>query len=212
MKTVGSILKEARAGKHLSFDDVERSTKIRAKFIEAIEADDYNKLPSVFYAKGFVKNYAEFLGLNSNTILAFFRRQTTEVSKTSILPKGVAEPLNRPLLRLTPGRFLALVLVGLVAAFLLYFGLQYRNLQSAPKLIIDTPKEQFISHDRKLEIFGKTDSDATVTVNGVSVIVRSDGSFFDQLTLSPGINQITVVATSRYGKSVTVKREVAYQQ
>ena len=61
MKTVGSILKEAREAKRFSLDQVEQATKIRRNFLEAIEGDAYHVLPSVSYAKGFVKNYAGYL-------------------------------------------------------------------------------------------------------------------------------------------------------
>ena len=52
MKTVGEMLKVARLGKNYSLADLEKTTKIRLKFLEAIENDDYSKLPSLSYAKG----------------------------------------------------------------------------------------------------------------------------------------------------------------
>lgn len=211
MKTVGVILREARLNKAYSLDQVERDTKIRRKFLEAIEADDYSKLPSVAYAKGFVKNYSQYLGLNSDNVLAFFRRQTKEIPRSSLLPKGVAEPLNRSWFQLTPGRFLALLLAGLAAIFLGYLGLQYQKLKQPPLLRLEQPKGNVVTAERRLDLLGKTDTDATVTVNNIAVPIRNDGKFFDQVTLEPGINQISVTATSRYGKSTTVKIDVAYQ-
>lgn len=211
MKTVGSILREAREAKHLTFNEIEAATKIRAKFLEAIEGDDYSILPSQAYAKGFVKNYAAFLGIAESTILAFFRRQTQEIGRSAILPKGVAASLNRTWFQLTPGRFLIFLFVGLVVTFLVYLGLQYRQLQNPPGLTIDAPKEGASIATKKVDLLGATDADATVTVNGISVLVRSDGKFFDQVTLEPGTNAITVTATSRYGKATTVTRNVTYQ-
>ncbi|MBI5620697.1 helix-turn-helix domain-containing protein [Candidatus Gottesmanbacteria bacterium] len=211
MKTVGSILKEARDAKRLTLDQVEAATKIRAKFLGAIEEDNYATLPSQAYAKGFVKNYAEFLGVPTPTILAFFRRQTQEIHKSAILPKGIAKSLNRTWLQLTPGKFLILLFSGLVIAFLVYLGIQYRQLQYPPEIVIDTPREASIVMTKKIEVLGNTDSDATVTVNGISVLVRTDGKFFDQVTLEPGANTITVIATSRYGKMSTVTRSVTFQ-
>lgn len=211
MKTVGSMLKEARIGKKLSLEQVERDTKIRLKFLTAIESDDYSRLPSVSYAKGFIKNYGVYVGLSADTVLAFFRRQTQETPKATLLPKGVSEPLNGSRFRLTPGRFLALLLFIFAGIFLVYFGLQYRKLQIPPFLSLDSPKEKLVSGQRRIDVFGKTDPDATVTINTVSVLVRKDGRFFDQITLEDGIQTITIVATSRFGKSKTLVREVAYQ-
>lgn len=191
---------------------VEAATRIRKVYLEAIENDEYGKLPSLAYAKGFVKNYSEFLGLNSKNMIAFFRRQIAEVPKSSLLPKGVADPLNKPVFRLTPGRFLAFLLLGMVTMFLVYFGIQYQKLQQPPDLVIESPKEQTVTSERRIDFLGRTDPDATVTVNGVSVLVRSDGQFFDQIQLVPGVNKITVHATSRYGKSTTLVREIALQE
>lgn len=211
MKTVGSILREARETKRLTLDHVEAATKIRSKFIAAMEADDYGSLPSLGYAKGFVKNYGEFLGIPTETLMAFFRRQTKEVSRSAILPKGVTESLNRTWFQMTPGRFLVLLLCALMVIFLSYLGLQYRQIQSQPKLVIEAPVAGVQVETKKVELLGRTDPDATVTVNDVSVLVRGDGKFFDQVTLEPGVNTITVTATSRFGKSTTVTRSITYQ-
>jgi cytoskeletal protein RodZ len=211
MRTVGQMLKEKRIAKGLSLQNVEAATKIRLKFLDAMESDEYTKLPSLAYAKGFVKNYSEFLGLKSADMLAFFRRQTKEVPKNSLLPKGMSDSLKQSHLRLTPSRFIILIGVFLFITFLLYFGLQYRRLQQPPSLTIDSPKDGLVTSERRVDVFGKTDSDATVTVNGTSVLVRGDGKFFDQLSLDLGVNKVTIVANSRFGKSVTIVREVGYQ-
>jgi len=62
--------------------------------------------------------------------------------------------------------------------------------------------------DPRLQILGNTDPDATVTINGVSVLVRGDGKFFDQVALNPGVNTFTIIATSRLGKSTTIIRDI----
>ncbi len=212
MKTVGNILREERIKKGQTLTEIEQATKIRLKFLDAIERDDYTTLPSLSYAKGFVKNYSEFLGLDSRRIMAFFRRQTTDIAKSSLLPKGMAEPLNRSLFQLTPGKFLAFLLIGLLALFLLYFGMQYGKLYQSPALVIESPADQTVIQEKRIEVLGKTDPDATVTINGVSVLVRGDGRFFDQVALEPGVNKITITATSRFGKTTTIMREVGNQQ
>jgi cytoskeletal protein RodZ len=208
MRTVGEMLREARERKSLPLEAVEEGTKIRLKFLKAIESNDFTQMPSLSYAKGFVKNYSEFLGLNSRTVLAFFRRQTVEVTRSSLLPKRIDEPLNRSLLQLTPGKFITLIVSVLVLLFLVYLGLQYQALQKAPTLIVDEPGHQVVVTDKRIDVLGKTDPDATVTINGVSVLVRSDGRFFDQINLDPGVNKLTIVATSRLGKTTTQLVEV----
>ena len=211
MKSVGSLLRETRIGKGILLEDVEKATRIRYKFLEAIEDDDYQSLPSSAYAKGFVKNYSEFLGLDSQMTLAFLRRQSQEATKQSLLPKKPNAP-EESLFRLTPGRFLTLLLGICIVLFLSYFIFQYRQLQQPPLLTIEAPKQDIIVEEAKVDVLGRTSPDATVTVNGVSILVRSDGKFFDQVSLEPGVNTITITSTSRFGKSTTVVRKVGLKQ
>jgi cytoskeletal protein RodZ len=206
MKTAGSLLRETRLAKKISLETIEEATKIRKKFLEAIESDDYSKLPSLSYAKGFVKNYSDFLGLDSANVMAFFRRQNIDVSRSSLLPKGMAEPLNRSKLRLTPTRFIGLFIGFLVVLFLFYFGFQYMRLQTPPSLSVLEPLDGVKTLDTRMDVMGETDPDATITINGVSTLVRSDGKFFDSVTLVPGQNVITVISTSRFGKTRTISR------
>jgi len=212
MRTVGEMLRETRQEKSLRLEEVEEATKIRLKFLEAIERDDFRALPSLSYAKGFVKNYSEFLGLDSIKILAFFRRQIADVPKSSLLPKGVEHPLNRTFLQLTPGRFITGIVVALIIIFLGYLGFQYRSLQQPPMLNIASPVNQQVVTDNRIDVLGTTNPDATVTVNGISVLVRDDGKFFDQIQLDPGVNKVVIVAISRYGKTTSVIREVGVRQ
>lgn len=212
MKTVGTLLQEARLAKELSLTDVERVTKIREKFLVSIEADEFCALPSLSYAKGFIRNYAQYLGISSELAMAFFRRQTEESSRSSLLPKGVSDPLNTPMFQLTPGRFIGLLVVGLFAVFLTYFIGQYRTISTLPQLTVLSPIDQAIVTTGRVVVEGKTDSDATVTIDGISTIVRDDGRFYEQVPIERGVNKLTIIATSKFGKSTTVIREVGLQQ
>lgn len=211
MKTVGNMLREARLTRGLTPADIERAIKIREKYILAIEDDNFAALPSPSYAKGFVRNYAEYLGLPTDAAMAFFRRQMTDVSKASLLPKGVSEPLNASWLHLTPGRFVAILVGILLVIFFFYLGNQYFRIGKAPPLTIKSPENQQIVSSSRVVVEGQSDRDATVTINGISTIVRDDGRFYEQVAVSPGVNKITVTATSRFGKVTTITREVGYQ-
>jgi cytoskeletal protein RodZ len=67
VEILGSELRAARLQKELSLDEVEQELRIRAKFLGAIEAGDYSLLPSQVQARGFLRNYAQFLGLDAST-------------------------------------------------------------------------------------------------------------------------------------------------
>ena len=61
---VGRTLERARKDRGLSLDEAERVTKIRKRYLVGLEADDYTVLPDAVYAQGFLKTYANFLGLD----------------------------------------------------------------------------------------------------------------------------------------------------
>lgn len=209
MKTVGEMLRETRISRNISLEVAEKETKIRRSFLAAIESDDFTKLPSQAYAKGFLKNYSEYLGLNSKNMMAFFRRQTLEIPKASLLPSKPQENLTISKYRLTPARFVMLFIIGLLSLLLVYFGSQYRKLQIPPAVRLESPRTETTSTtSKRIDVLGQTDQDATVTVNGISVLVRGDGKFFDQVQVFPGKNTITITVTSRYGKTTTLVREV----
>jgi hypothetical protein len=61
---LGNSLREARVRAQLDFPQVELATKIRAKYLRALEDEAFEILPSETYVKGFLRSYAEFLGLD----------------------------------------------------------------------------------------------------------------------------------------------------
>ncbi len=68
MANIGELLKEQRIKKGLSIEDIQEITKIRSRYIEAIEEGKLDKLPGRFYAKAFIKSYAEVVELTPSTL------------------------------------------------------------------------------------------------------------------------------------------------
>jgi hypothetical protein len=64
MFEIGSSLREARLRQALDFPEVEQATKIRGKYLRALEDEQFDVLPAQTYVKGFLRNYAEYLGLD----------------------------------------------------------------------------------------------------------------------------------------------------
>ena len=67
--TIGKKLKIARLDRNLTLEDVFKSTHIRIKFLEALEADDFSVMPSPVQGRGFLRLYAQYLNLNIDTLL-----------------------------------------------------------------------------------------------------------------------------------------------
>ena len=65
MFEIGSSLREARMRRQLELSQIERDTRIRAKYLLALEDDRFEVLPGLAYAKGFLRTYADYLGLDA---------------------------------------------------------------------------------------------------------------------------------------------------
>lgn len=76
---VGDILRKEREKQRMTISEVEEGTSIRASYIEAIESGAYDKMPGRVYAKGFIKNYANFLNLNGEEIVKQFMSEVAPV-------------------------------------------------------------------------------------------------------------------------------------
>ena len=72
---IGDLLRRERERQNLSIKDIEKATSIRALYIDAIEKGEYKTLPGEVYAKGFVRNYANYLRLNANEIVNAFNEE-----------------------------------------------------------------------------------------------------------------------------------------
>lgn len=69
MDEIGHILREARENKGLSLEDVQAKTRINTRFLAALESGEYEALPTAVHVRGFLRNYARFLGLEPQPLL-----------------------------------------------------------------------------------------------------------------------------------------------
>ena len=75
MADIGATLREARLRARIDIGEVETRTKIRAKYLRAIENEEWDLLPGPVYAKSFLRTYGDYLGLDSRMLVDEFRRQ-----------------------------------------------------------------------------------------------------------------------------------------
>jgi beta-lactam-binding protein with PASTA domain/transcriptional regulator with XRE-family HTH domain len=115
---VGGVLRAARESKGLSLAQAEKATRIRQKYIEALEEDRTADLPEPVFVKGFLRNYAILLGLNAQEVIDRWRNEHG-VKKEAADVHTEIEPLRTPS-RLTPA-MLTLVLALIVFSIVMYY-------------------------------------------------------------------------------------------
>jgi len=211
MKTVGEILRRARDEKGLTLDHIEEKIKIRKKFLQALEENAWNKLPSLPYIKGFLRNYSSFLNLNADEMLAVFRRQYLFEEKDELIPESISNPVNKPIIRLSPQRIFLFVTVIFLLIFFINLARQYRAISNPPMLSVEQPNEGEILTSQDLEVRGKTDPDAVIEINNKKITINDKGEFSATFQLQPGINTIIIESVSKHGKKRTVTRTVSVE-
>lgn len=198
MKHISEILREEREKKGLTLEDIVRVTKIKREFVKAIETGDFDSLPSESYALGFVKNYAKFLGISEDRASALFRREF-EKKRIDLVPKfKKAASIKKRKIALNSPKLYLVLTIFLVVLFYVVF--QFSFLFLGPQLTVLAPLEGSKFSTNVIEVNGKTDPYATLTINGEEVYVDLTGSFRKTIYVYSGDAKINISAKNRYGK------------
>jgi cytoskeleton protein RodZ len=115
MFEIGPALREARERKGLSFPQVEEGTKIRARYIRALEEEAFGILPGATYTKGFLRAYADYLGLDGHLFIDEFNSRFHD-------PRGeedraiYSKPNSRPRVRKRRDTNIVLIVLAAIVA------------------------------------------------------------------------------------------------
>ncbi len=116
---VGNLLKEMRQRKSLKIADIAKKLCIRRCYLEAIEESNYKEIPQFPYGVGFIRSYADFLGLNSSDIIELYKEETKTKQDKDIY---VLEPQTEATV---PNR--KYLIISLIAIAALYTGWHIYN-------------------------------------------------------------------------------------
>jgi cytoskeleton protein RodZ len=145
MADIGATLREARMSAKIDINEVERRTKIRAKYLRALENEEWNLLPGEVYVKSFLRTYGDYLGLDSRQLIDDYKRRyerPTDHELRPITPRSSRERDRRQRAaragggpagggpRIPPWLVIGLVLVAVVVV--LYFVGRSKSPPSTP--------------------------------------------------------------------------------
>jgi len=109
--SVGAYLKKAREERHIELDEVEQATKIRVSYLDGLENEEWDKFPSPVYIKGFLRSYAEFLGLSKEIVLDLYNKVSVTEQDQPQKPEKTATLSRKRLL------FFVIISFALIGAF-----------------------------------------------------------------------------------------------
>lgn len=200
-RRLGDVLREAREAKGADLTRVERDTKIRERYLSALERGDYRELPGSVYTKGFLRNYGAYLGLDPEELIDLYRLETTAAADRPRVqaPRPLAGRRSRAFV-VTPGAIVAAILTIGVGAFIAYLAFEIINFARTPELRITEPPGNVTGYtDDEITIRGITAPNARIEVDNLRenprVEADASGAFEVSVGLVPGSNVVRLTAT-----------------
>ncbi|MDP1845934.1 MAG: DUF4115 domain-containing protein [Candidatus Moranbacteria bacterium] len=205
--TLGEQLKKIRSEGRITLSEISRETKIPVRYLTMIEESDYDSLPPDVYVKGFLRNYAEYLGVDSKKLIELYQREKD--IKNNLTKRGDAgsapKSVRVPRFVITPKIITAAAISLVVLGGFLFLYKEIGRFAAVPRLAITEPLGDEAIEGNSIDVIGFTDQDAKLTINDQSVLVNDNGEFRESILLQEGLNAITISATNRFGKNVSKK-------
>jgi cytoskeletal protein RodZ len=212
---LGEVLRAAREERGVDLARVERDTKIRSRYLSALERGAYRELPGAVYTKGFLRNYGSYLGLDTEYLVDLYRLESAaapaERASVQAPPRPITTRRSGAFV-ITPGAVAAAVLTVAVALFIVYLVSEFVTFAGTPDLRVTDPLGDVSGYEGDEYTFeGVTEPNSRVTAETttrkVEVTADAAGSFEISVQLRPGSNVVTLVAndplTGRNSEPVT---------
>ena len=215
---LGEILRTQREKKNITLEQAAADTRIREKFLKALEDGDYQSLPGAVYTKGFLRNYAEYLDLETDELIPLYQheRGQPEPVQTKTF-KPYRSVVHRSLI-FRPAIFVPVILLAGVGLFVGYLYYQFTTFATLPRLEVIEPATDQIAATGDLLVRGVTVPDGRITVRVYpgpdtfgDIRPAADGTFAASVALKPGANHVEVEVLDAAGKTNRVARTIQYQ-
>lgn len=201
-------MKKVREKAGVSLAEVSNFTKVKQDHLQKIEEGEFDKLPPDVYIRGFLKSYANYLGLDPKEVLKYYDREIGVWNNIKKKQKPLAQNKGFPSkllgafsgIVITPKLFTFLFFfLGIVGLFS-YFYFEIEKFSESPRLVLFQPINEKPVNKSSLEIAGVTESENKIRINGQPVQVNEKGEFKETLGLRKGVNEIVVEAENKVGR------------
>ena len=205
--TLGEKMRRARSEKRIGLPEIAKNTKIQLEYLEYLESGNYNGLPADVYVRGFLKSFADYLGINEEYLIKSFNKeksiQQNIAGNNNIKEKKKANNINLSRIAVTP-KVISIFFISLFFIMLsFYLFKNLNNFVSNPELLIMNPAADSVINDTKVLVKGKTDVGNDLFINNQQVLVDDEGIFSENIILREGKNVIMVKSINQFNKEVT---------
>jgi cytoskeletal protein RodZ len=188
MSSLGELLRERREEHRWTLDDVSQRTRIRREYLTALEEGNYAALPADVHVRGFLRNYANVLGLSAQELLDLYRHDRGDPDLVSIAPL-VPPPKSRSCALPSLGFAIFATLAMAVCAYWVYYGWLHPAVPSpTPTLPAPTPTNILLTATPTLRVLvGPPTATLTqpgptqATYNGVEVVLQMSADCWVQV-------------------------------
>ena len=195
-------LAAAREAKGVDLMRAERETKIRRQYLAALERGAWEELPAGVYARGFLRNYAVYLGLDPDEVLSAWSRERGDVPQEPaiVVPRPIVAP--RRGIVLGPGILVAALVSMAAVAIIAYIGFQLLRFSEPPPLAVTDPPTavmEVAEATTSYTLRGTTVANGEVTIRApgrqdLRVLAGGDGVWRTVVDLRRGENRFVVSA------------------
>jgi cytoskeletal protein RodZ len=203
--TLPARLRDARERKGVDLHRAERDTKIRARYLAALERGEYAELPGAVYTKGFLRNYALYLGLDPEDVIRQWRRERGDAVIPAEPVISVPRPLVAPRQGLTfsPAVIVAALMTVGIVLFGGYLAVQLLRFAKPPTLAVTNPATAVVEVGEDATTFvlrGTSVAGATITIEAPGrdqpyrVSADGAGRWTAEVELRRGRNQFDITA------------------
>lgn len=206
-ETISEQLRTKRQDLGLKLEKVARETRINIKYLNALEKGRFNLLPSGLYGKNYLREYANYLRLNTEALLSLYDNETVGATKVREGELFNTQVVKRHYFLSWPRIIRGILMILGVVVVGIYLIFRLKGVVSPPTLEIVTPADNLTVSSLSIELIGKSEPESQLLVNGEQIISDAYGNFSKNVSLQKGINFITVSAQKKYGRqSVEIRR------
>lgn len=208
IKSVGEILSEERISHNVTIPFLAQKTKIKQEYLEYLENNQFDKLPSAPFIRGYIKTYARIFGFEYKPLIAVLRRDYKESAKGKLIPRKFIKPVLRKRITWNPMTASVMIASSIFITLALFVTYKWYIFNKPPFLEIYSPEENS-EVSSQIIVEGKTDPESLLLVNSQPVTLQPDGNFNTQILMPrEGVTTLTIESTDKRGKTNLVQKTV----
>lgn len=205
---ISEQLKGAREKNKIKITEVSRELGISEKYLQALEEGRFGELPLGVYGKNFLREYSDYLRLNTKELLEIFDTEISGGKEEETRKNLFSRKIPKSHYFLTIPKIIKNIFIVLVVIICLaYLGVYIKRIIEPPVLTIDLINDLAIE-ENYIFINGQTETEAEVLINDELVLIDKEGNFNKKINLKNGLNNITIVSQKKYSRKNIIERKI----